>query len=672
MNANRILRLAVSLLPLLPATLATAQTITVDIEDSSSFDVADTATVADLPGPDGHISFGEAMVASNNTRGRQTIAFAIPTSAWTHLPAFYPGRAVIFGWVPNMSANDEVTIDGTTQTTFTGDTNPNGWEVQFLTEFFVEADNCTVTGLHGTAVWVDGSHCVIQNNSAMGIHLYGGIGGLSSAGNLVSGNTGGGTLFIDQSSDNVAVGNTFDQVRVYGYVAGGFPAVNNRIGGPTLAERNVIVGTGTWNGEGFPGGFALQIVDTNGTLVQNNQIGTKPDGMSIGHAASIAGILMDGVNNGTALRDNRIAGVLADVVPPHSPAYKMGAAIRIGGSGSGLAVLGNKIGLNALDQPVLGSTTGIEMLHWWNPSGVQNVVIGGSAPGEGNEIAGHQADGIDVEHTFSGVRISGNSIHDNGALGIDLVTSLFVHGVTPNDALDVDTGGNGLQNFPVLQSATAAGTTLHVAGTLDSSPSAGFTLEFFASPQCDASGFGEGQESLGSTTVATNASGNAAFDVTLPASVLPGWFISATAASAIGSTSEFSACAVVTGASSPWTDLGQGLAGSHGVPLLAGSGTLAGGTLVSLTLGNALESSGAAVVIGFSALQAPFKGGVLVPVPDVLLTGLATDGLGGLSLSALWPTGVPSGFALFFQAWIGDAAGPMGLAASNGLCATAP
>ena len=209
------------------------QTITADIEDASILDVPDTATVADLPGPDGHISFGEAMVASNNTPGRQTVGFAIPIEEWTHLPEYYPGRAVIFGWVPNMSANDEVTIDGTTQTAFTGDTNPYGWEVQFLTEFFVAADNCTVTGLHGTAVWVDGSNCVVENNSAMGIHLYGGYGGSFSSGNLVKDNTGGGYLVIDQSSDNVVVGNTFDQVRLGGYVAGGFPAVTNRIGGPT-------------------------------------------------------------------------------------------------------------------------------------------------------------------------------------------------------------------------------------------------------------------------------------------------------------------------------------------------------------------------------------------------------------------------------------------------------
>ncbi|MFN0143913.1 MAG: right-handed parallel beta-helix repeat-containing protein, partial [Mycobacterium sp.] len=374
------------------------QTITVDIEDASIFDVPDTATVADLPGPDGHISFGEAMVASNNTPGRQTVAFAIPTSEWTHLPVYYPGRAVVFGWVPNRSANDEVTIDGTTQTAYTGDTNPDGWEVQLLTEFFVAADNCTVTGLHATAVWVDGSYCVVENNSAMSIHLYGGYGGSASSGNLVEGNTGGGFLHIDQSSDNVVVGNTFGQIRLGGYVAGGFPAVNNRIGGPTPAERNYIIGTGTWSSEGFPGGFALQIVDATDTVVENNQIGISLDGMSIGHPASIAGILIDGVNNSMTIRNNRVAGVLATVTPPHRPPYKMGSAIRIGGSGSGLAIVGNQIGLDALNQPVLGSITGIETLHWWNPSGVQNVVIGGSAPGEGNEIAGHQQSGITVDN----------------------------------------------------------------------------------------------------------------------------------------------------------------------------------------------------------------------------------------------------------------------------------
>lgn len=526
---------------------AAAQTITVDIEDASIFDVPDTATVADLPGPDGHVSFGEAMVAANNTPGRQTVAFAIPTSEWTHSPEYYPGRAVIFGWVPNMSANDEVTIDGTTQTVFTGDTNPDGWEVQFLTEFFVEADNCRITGLYGTAVWVDGSGCTLDNNSAMSIHLYGGYGGLNSTGNLVKGNTGLGYLHIDQSSDNVVVGNTFRQVRVYGYVAGGYPAANNRIGGPTPAERNFIIGSGTWTSQGFPGGFALQIVDATDTVVENNQIGTTPDGMGIGHPASIAGILMDGVNNVTTIRNNLIAGVLAWAVPPHAPSYQIGAAIRIGGSGSGLQIVGNKIGLNALNEPVLGSITGIETLHQGYPSGVQNVVIGGSAAGEGNEIAGHLGAGISVTNTFGGVRISSNSIHDNGGIGIDLVTPLFEYGVTTNDALDVDSGGNGLQNFPLIGSVSGTSSSTTVQGTLSSQASQVFTLEFFASPTCDPTGYGEGKTYLGATNVMTDASGNAAFSVTLPVGPSPNSVLTATATqNATGNTSEFSACTAIT------------------------------------------------------------------------------------------------------------------------------
>ncbi|NOT30366.1 MAG: right-handed parallel beta-helix repeat-containing protein [Planctomycetes bacterium] len=543
MNLNRCTWLAGALLPLLTST-GGAQTITVDIEDASIFDVdPDTATVADLPGPDGHISFGEAMVASNNTPGRQTVAFAIPTSEWTHYPEWYPGRAVIVGWVPNMSANDEVTIDGTTQTAFTGDTNPNGWEVQCLTELFFAADNCTVTGLHGTALWIEGSNGVVQDNSGMSIHLYAGYGSSGNgSGTRVEGNTGGGFLVIDQSSDNVVVGNTFDRVRLGGYVAGGFLAVNNRIGGPTIAERNYIIGTGTWTSHGVPGGFALEIVDATDTVIENNQIGTSLDGMNIGHPASIAGILIDGENHNTIIRDNRIAGVLAWVLPPHAPAYQIGAAIRIGGSGSGLEIVGNKIGLNALDQPVLGSITGIETLHWWNPNGVQNVVIGGSAPGKGNEIAGHLGSGISVANTFSGVHITGNSIHDNGGLGIDLITGMFQAGVTPNDLLDTDTGGNRLQNFPVIKGAMRTAGGVLVRGELASEALRTYTIDSYASPSIDPSGFGEGARFLGSTSVATNAQGRATFQASLANAVPAGWFVTATATDLErGDTSEFSA-----------------------------------------------------------------------------------------------------------------------------------
>jgi hypothetical protein len=274
--------------------------------------------------------------------------------------------------------------------------------------------------------------------------------------------------------------------------------------------------------------------------------------MHIGHPASIAGILIDGENYSTTIRDNRIAGVLAWAVPPHAPAYQVGTAIQLHGSGSGLSIVGNKIGLNANDEPVLGSVTGITTVHYFYPNGIQNVVIGGSAAGEGNEIAGHLDSGISVANTYSGMRITGNSIHDNGGIGIDLVTPAFQYGVTPNDPLDADSGGNGLQNFPALASAMRQGAAIRVVGALHSSALGQFTIEFFASPNCHGSGFGEGRAYLGSASVSTDATGNAAYDLVLAGSVADGWVLTATATlEPIGSTSEFSACIAVSGSAFP-------------------------------------------------------------------------------------------------------------------------
>jgi hypothetical protein len=121
-----------------------------------------------------------------------------------------------------------------------------------------------------------------------------------------------------------------------------------------------------------------------------------------------------------------------------------------------------------------------------------------------------------------------------------------------------------------------------------------------------------------------------------------------------------------------WKDLGLGLAGVNGAPVLAGTGTLLAGEPLTLALGNAKPSSSAALIVGFDQLNAPFKGGTLVPTVNLLIAGLPVDGAGSLLLPANWPAGLPSDFSLYFQAWVADAAGPHGFSASNGLSATTP
>jgi PKD repeat protein len=119
-----------------------------------------------------------------------------------------------------------------------------------------------------------------------------------------------------------------------------------------------------------------------------------------------------------------------------------------------------------------------------------------------------------------------------------------------------------------------------------------------------------------------------------------------------------------------WADAGPGLAGPTGLPELSAAGGLAPGDLVNLALENGLPFGGVAfLVLGASALNAPFKGGTLVPFPDVAV-GLPVGSNGVLVVQSTWPGGIPGGLPIYAQYWIADPGGPHGFAASNALVGT--
>ncbi len=122
---------------------------------------------------------------------------------------------------------------------------------------------------------------------------------------------------------------------------------------------------------------------------------------------------------------------------------------------------------------------------------------------------------------------------------------------------------------------------------------------------------------------------------------------------------------------SAFTNLGGGLAGVAGIPSLAGAGTLQAGSPVSITLSGAANGAAAAVVFGLTTINAPFKGGTLVPQTDVVIV-LATSGAGGLAVAGAFPAGVPSGTDLFVQAVVADASGVKGFALSHALQGVTP
>ena len=114
-----------------------------------------------------------------------------------------------------------------------------------------------------------------------------------------------------------------------------------------------------------------------------------------------------------------------------------------------------------------------------------------------------------------------------------------------------------------------------------------------------------------------------------------------------------------------WSDLGSAKPGSNGLPELIGFGVPAPGQANELRLGSAAPLAVTHLVVGLQVLQAPFKGGVLVPRPDLILT-LGTDADGALVLPFSLPALLPPGTLLVFQHWIEDPGASAGLSASNG------
>ena len=114
--------------------------------------------------------------------------------------------------------------------------------------------------------------------------------------------------------------------------------------------------------------------------------------------------------------------------------------------------------------------------------------------------------------------------------------------MTPNDTGDPDSGGNALQNFPVLSRAVRSNQThiTTVTGSLNSTASTKFTIELFlAAP--DPSGHGEAQDMLAKQDITTNAGGDRSFSFHV-VGLTAGLKLTATAtAISAGRTSEFSA-----------------------------------------------------------------------------------------------------------------------------------
>lgn len=322
------------------------------------------------------------------------------------------------------------------------------------------------------------------------------------------------------SAGTAAAGNDIGVHVVGGGFNTTFNVCNPSAAGSVIGGGNVISGNRST-------GVAVDECASGATVTQN-RIGTN----AAGTAAVANGA--DGVKAtnsiGTSVSGNLVSGNAND-----------GINISIHGQ-SANSVLGNHVGTDASGtQPIPNLGNGLTIDGFPGNNG-HNTVGGSSA--DANTIAFNRGAGI--REPSGGTAIRFNSIHDNGALGIDVEGA----GVSANQTGSPDAG---LPNFPVLSSAVTSSTGLSVSGFLLSRPGQTFTLDFYASPACDPSGSGEGTTYLDSTTVTLpltdTVTADKSFTVTLFPStpVAPGSVVTATSTDRFSFTSEFSACRTVTG-----------------------------------------------------------------------------------------------------------------------------
>ena len=240
----------IAAVPLIAAPVTTLTvTTTADTVDGDTSSVS--ALIAN-PGPDGHISLREAILAADNTVSATpiTIDFDIPGSG--------PHTINLLSALPTITSS--VIIDATSQPGYAG---------------------TPLVQLQGTPNPYNGLDITANNVTIEGLAIYG-----FSAGNGIQITGASGTVvqadYVGLTANNTVMANGT------GIVLTG--ATNSVIGGTTAAQRNVISGN-TYGGMRLESG-------SSGNVIEGNYIGLDATGTAT-HANSLDGILITGVSNNT-------------------------------------------------------------------------------------------------------------------------------------------------------------------------------------------------------------------------------------------------------------------------------------------------------------------------------------------------------------------------------------
>ncbi len=298
---------------------------------------------------------------------------------------------------------------------------------------------------------------------------------------------------------------------------------------------------------------------------------------SVGQCTGACNLVSGNAGFGIVVGLGRVSGEIGQILPQAT------------------AVRGNIVGRSLTGNALANDAGGILVTS-------VGATVGGVLPADRNWISGNGGPGVLVVGTGLGgparATIRGNRIDGNAAQGIDLRPDAQPtgDGVTPNDFFeDLDVGGNGLQNKPMVGTARRIGGTLAVSGTFER-PSEDlletYTIELFANDACDASGFGEGERPLGLVTSIGLAG---AWQALIAVAATPA-FVTATITDEEGNTSEFGPCWPVLGGT-PVTL--QGNVGDSEIQVASTSGFAIG---EQVEVGTGTDHAEVTTVVGFGSL----------------------------------------------------------------------
>lgn len=463
------------------------------IDDSTTAIVSTTADNGNNTSPVAG-SLRAAIKAANAATGPYTIRFNIPGGC----PRLLSLAA------PMLDVTGDVTIDGRSQAGWTPNTRYGAFDANLCFAVNGAGNPNTPWALHVPASAPASARLVVRGIAFAGfndaaIKLEGGHG------HSIAGNQFGAIAFTPANASAIRVTGNSGAAFIGGY--------------DDESAVNLIAGSSS-------SGIYIDNA-TGGSVVANNVIGFLPDGLSsIPNANGV--FVFNSKNN---------------VVQYNYIGNNLSSGVILSGSGSS----GNRVQYNVIGMAYDGSPSGNGSAGVLVSFAARNNTIGAplNATWGGNFIVASTGAGVWVSPSGG----TGNSVLDNefvgnGGLDIDLAAA----GPSANQAANPATGPNGLQNYPVLATATrdrAHGIEV-VTGTLNSAPNTTYRLDLYYGPACNANAAGRGLAlyPLMKTAVTTGALGNVPFTASVPFGWgnLPLGVISATVTDPAGNTSEIGNC----------------------------------------------------------------------------------------------------------------------------------